>query len=51
MLNLNTEKLRAFINSSLDEAEYFDYSKEDTISLKEYLKILKKDIKNTNIIR
>ena len=45
MSNLDTEKLRAFINSSLDEAEYFDYSKEDTISLKEYLEILKKRYK------
>ena len=38
---LGNEKLKAFLNSGLDEAEYFGYSNEDTISLKEYLEMLK----------
>ena len=41
MEKLDNEKLKTFLNSSLDEAEYFGYSNEDTISLKEYLEMLK----------
>ena len=41
MTKLDIEELRAFLNSNLDEAEYFGYSNDDTISLKEYLEMLK----------